>query len=82
MDAKKNPLTSSPKQAETTLFDAASHVKQEFHKISWTSAEELRLYTKVVVLATFFFGMAIYAADLVVQTFLSGIGIFFRLISG
>ncbi|MFA5250014.1 MAG: preprotein translocase subunit SecE [Parachlamydiales bacterium] len=39
-------------------------VQQEIKKISWTSKDELILGTRVVVVSTFVFGMAIYFADL------------------
>ena len=35
-------------------------LKLRFKKISWTSREELKVYTKIVVGATFVFGMGIY----------------------
>lgn len=57
-------------------------VKSEFGKISWTSADELRTYTKIVVGATFSFGMGIYLMDVVIQTLLSGLAAFVRLIGG
>ncbi|MCE2983556.1 MAG: preprotein translocase subunit SecE [Parachlamydia sp.] len=52
-------------------------VKNEVLKVNWTSKEELKTYTKIVVIATFVFGMAIYFLDLVIQSslsFLSWIG--------
>jgi len=57
-------------------------IKDEFKKISWTSPEELRAYTKIVVAMTFTFGMGIYLLDIVIQTFLSGLNAFMRLIGG
>lgn len=38
-------------------------IKQEIKTIHWTSPEELKTYTKVVVGATFFFGMGVYFVD-------------------
>ncbi len=43
------------------------NLKTEFHKISWTSREELISYTKIVVSSTFIAGFAIYGVDLVIQ---------------
>ena len=49
-------------------------VQQELKKVSWTSKEELLLGTKVVIISTFIFGMAIYIADLFINRFLSFLG--------
>ncbi len=57
-------------------------VKNEIQKITWTNREELIFYTKLVVGATFVFGMVIYGLDLVVQTILSGLNFLLYLISG
>lgn len=48
-------------------------IKDEFKKISWTSPEELRTYTKIVVAGTIIFGMGIYLMDLTIQGVLSGL---------
>lgn len=42
-------------------------IKQEIKTIHWTSPEELRTYTKVVVGATFFFGMGVYFIDYIIH---------------
>lgn len=42
-------------------------IKHEIKTIHWTSQEELRTYTQIVVGATFFFGMGVYVIDLVVH---------------
>jgi len=57
-------------------------VKGELFKISWTSKEELQVYTRIVVIATFVLGMCIYGMDLVIQNVLAGLGAFIRLITG
>lgn len=57
-------------------------IKDEFRKITWTSPEELKVYTKIVVGATFFFGMGIYFMDLLIQGFLNGLALAIRLIAG
>lgn len=48
-------------------------IKQEFRKIEWTNKAELVLYTKIVLAATFIFGIGIYLVDLLIQGCLSGI---------
>ncbi len=57
-------------------------IKDEFKKISWTSPEELKVYTQIVVGATFFFGMGIYLLDLTIQGVLNSLGLVIRWISG
>ena len=42
-------------------------LKDELKKVSWTTREELRLSTKVVIMATFVLGLGIYFADLVIK---------------
>ena len=39
-------------------------VQNELKKVTWTSKEELIFCTKAVIIATFLFGLAIYAVDL------------------
>ena len=41
--------------------------KDELKKVTWTSREELRFFTKIVVGATFVFGIGIYVVDLVIK---------------
>lgn len=48
--------------------DFVGEVKAELKRISWTSPEELKTYTKIVVGATFVCGMGIYFMDLLIQT--------------
>ncbi len=80
----KKPQSSSIESALTAK--KAQHfvadVKSEIQKINWTSREELTVYTKIVVLATFLFGMSIYFLDLLIQGTLSGLSLLLRLISG
>lgn len=57
-------------------------VKAELQKISWTSPEELKAYTKIVVGGTFLFGMGIYILDLIIQISLGILESGLRLLSG
>ncbi|MBA2367997.1 MAG: preprotein translocase subunit SecE [Candidatus Protochlamydia sp.] len=57
-------------------------VKSEIFKINWTNREELIVYTKIVVMTTFLFGMSIYLLDLLIQGSLSGLSFMLRWISG
>ncbi len=83
MEIKKPQQTTteravSAKRAQTFVAD----VKSEIFKITWTSREELIAYTKIVVLATLLFGLAIYALDLMIQGALSGLSVVMRLMGG
>lgn len=83
VEAKKTQPYVGPKAQDnalnrTSLIDFASDVKAELKKVSWTSPEELRVYTKVVVATTFVLGMGIYFVDLAIQSFLNGLSILIR----
>lgn len=60
--------------------DFIEDVKSEIQKITWTSRDELIFYTKLVVGATFIFGMAIYLLDLTIQATLGGLNFLLHLI--
>ena len=62
--------------------DFIGNIKAEFKKISWTEKEELRAYTKIVVGATFIFGMLVFTTDLVIQKTLTGLTEIFKFIIG
>lgn len=53
------------------LREWIEEIKQEIKTIQWTSPGELRTYTKVVVGATFFFGMGVYFVDYIIHGALS-----------
>jgi preprotein translocase subunit SecE len=75
MEPKKNQQTvlHAPKDKEAAArkkmqaAEFVGEIKAELKRINWTSPEELRTYTKIVVGATFFFGMGIYFMDLIIQ---------------
>lgn len=54
-------------QKKLKVADFVGEVKAELKRINWTSPEELKTYTKIVVGTTFFFGMGIYFMDLIIQ---------------
>ena len=62
--------------------DFVGEIKEEIQKISWTNPQELKTYTQLVVGATFFFGMGIYALDLVIQAVLATLSTAVRYIAG
>lgn len=57
--------TAAPKKLQ--IADFIGEIKAELKRITWTSPEELKTYTKIVVGATFFCGMGIYFMDLFIQ---------------
>lgn len=71
MDTKFNQtrIHSNAQQSskKRPLFGFIEDLKDELKKVSWTTKDELMLSTKVVVLATFLFGMGIYLFDLVIK---------------
>lgn len=82
MDVRKAHVsTASPSTRERRL-GWMSGIKGEFKKITWTSKDELRAYTKIVVGATLAVGLGIYVLDLLVQGALSSLGLLVRAIIG
>jgi preprotein translocase subunit SecE len=73
MDAKLNqPRLSTDAPTQQTakkkrVFHYIQELKEELKKVSWTTKDELKLSTKVVIGATFFFGMGIYLFDLLIK---------------
>ena len=86
----KSMEVKKPQQATATersfslkkMQDFIADVKSEIQKITWTSREELVAYTKIVVGATFVFGMSIYLLDLMIQGTLGSLNFLLQLISG
>lgn len=83
MEIKKSQNTTavrvySPNRVKEFIAD----IKSEIQKITWTSRDELIFYTKLVVGATFIFGMAIYVLDLIIQATLSSLNFIAHLIGG
>jgi preprotein translocase subunit SecE len=86
VEAKKTQQIVSPKTQDAPItgakvVDFVGDVKAELKKINWTNPEELKVYTKVVVGATFFLGMGLYFVDLFIQSFLSGLSFLIRWIA-
>ena len=85
--AKVKPMKDKKNQKVDAMvgnkaFDFVGGIKAEFKKISWTDREDLRTYTKIVVGATFTFGMLVFATDLVIQKSLGFLDGIFKLIIG
>lgn len=84
MELKRNEQIIEVEQALSTkkVEGFVADIKSEIHKITWTNRDELRTYTKIVVCATFLFGMSIYFLDLIIQGFLGGLSLILRWIGG
>ena len=78
----KMKAQSLPRPSLKKVYQFLEDVKAEFHKIQWTEGEEVKVYAKVVVCATFFLGMAIYFMDLIIQKVLIGFDVVFKLLFG
>jgi len=83
MEIKKPQQTINERAfSSKRVQDFVADIKGEIKRITWTSREELLFYTKLVVGATFVFGMAIYVLDLLIQATLGGLNFLLQLISG
>jgi len=83
MDAKKRQKSSDSSQGLLKSFlNFLAEVKQEIQKITWTSKEELRVYTKIVVGATFLLGLGIYAIDLFIRSTFDALSVIIHWIAG
>ncbi|MEZ5315646.1 MAG: preprotein translocase subunit SecE [Chlamydiales bacterium] len=82
MNGKKNQLNVSKKLQSRKWVTFCGEVKQELKKVDWTDKEELKKYTKIVLLSTFIFGMFVYFVDLLIQGFLGGVNLIFKFFIG
>ena len=88
MDVKLNQSkagSEAPAQQKVkrkSVFHFLQELKEELKKVNWTTKEELKVSTKVVICAIFLFGMGIYLFDLVIRGVLDAIAQVVRLIFG
>ena len=83
MEVKKPQQSIATDQAYTLKVRGfVSDIKSEIQKITWTNREELLVYTKIVVGATFAFGMTIYFLDLIIQSTLNVLNFVMQFIAG
>ncbi len=69
----KSRLTEKSPAARQRISGYIQELKDEFKKVSWTSKAELILYTKIVLGATFVFGIGVYLSDVVIKGILDGL---------
>lgn len=84
-DQSKNEHSKVGSEAASKKFklrDFVEEIKSELRNINWTSKEELKVYTQIVVMATFVFGMGVYVVDLLIQSALNILTGLTRLIAG
>lgn len=81
MDVKKGRSTSASNEGRKVITFVGD-VKQELKKVEWTSKDELKSYTQIVLVSTLIFGMFIYCIDLVIQGFLGGINLLIKFFTG
>ena len=63
-------------------FTFVRDLKEELKKVSWTTQDELKFSTKMVVITTFLLGLSIYLVDLVIKSSLDWIALIVRYIFG
>jgi len=64
------------------FFAFVQDLKEELKKVSWTTQDELKFSTKMVVGTTFFLGMGIYLVDLMIKSCLDLVTLFVHFIFG
>lgn len=75
IDAKLRDLSEQGETARRKKWGTViREYKEELQRVSWTSKEELKLFTKIVVGATFAFGLGIYLVDLTIKGVLHLVG--------
>lgn len=78
----------SPKEAQETIevkstkMGYLAELKKELRQVTWTSKDELIMFTKIVVGATFALGLGIYGVDLLIKGCLTGFKTLIHLIFG
>jgi len=83
VEIKKNqPVSVESSFSSQKIKSFITDIKSELSKIHWTSRAELIAYTKIVIIATFAFGMAIYLVDIVIQTILNSLSFIIQAIVG
>jgi preprotein translocase subunit SecE len=88
MDAKLNQSrlsSDAPSKAPSRkkpAFRFVQELKEELKKVSWTTKDELKLSTKIVIGAIFLFGLGIYLFDLVIKGALDFIALIVHFLFG
>jgi len=82
-DVKKNHSAAGAKAIEgKKIVEFVGDVKDELKKVDWTDKEEIKVYTKVVVVGSFLFAMLVYLVDLLIQGVLGGVNMLVKAMIG
>lgn len=84
VESKENQIGAKTEESQLSaqgLVEFVGDVKSELKKITWTSSDELRVYTKLVVGMTFVIGMLIYFWDLIIHFVLNFLNAVFHWIA-
>ncbi len=73
------PLTKTQKTKKKNYL---VEVQKELKKVNWTSREDLKVATKVVLVSVVSFGLAIYGVDLIIRSGLDTISWVVRWLGG
>ena len=68
--------------AKSLKMGYLQELKNELRQVTWTSKDELVMFAKIVVGATFAFGLGIYGIDLLIKGCLTGFKTLIHLIFG
>lgn len=72
METKAKPTHAGSESSKRQAFSYVQELKEELKKVTWTTKAELVTCTKIVIGATFVFGLGIYIADLLIKGVLDG----------
>lgn len=83
METKKGRPSAASKAADgRKVVRFMGEVKLELKRVDWTSKEELKAYTKIVVACIFAFGFSIYFIDLLIRGCLGLVNMMVKLLIG
>lgn len=82
MGVQVEQLTSRTEEIKPSKTSYINELKEELKKVTWTTKDELILFTKIVIGSTFSLGLGIYGVDLLIKGVLNGFGALIHLIFG
>lgn len=82
LDIKAKNAQEKRVSKKQSILQWVRELKAELKKVSWTSKEELVLFTKIVLGSTFFLGLGIYLVDLSIKGVLELIKVVLHFIFG
>lgn len=82
METKVKQTRSGAEAGKKAAFSYIQELKEELKKVTWTTKAELVTCTRIVIGATFAFGLGIYLVDLIIKGVLDGFGALVHMIFG